>query len=139
MGAYHFAENFGHSGWKINGKVTFQKFQPKVNESFRGSLFILVGTNQTECCFSWFLLASRLMLHKFAPFLESNHTLMWKFGVNLVNRLPICFWHPNQIILSSGKHPNTQVGWYDNFLNLPTKVKTMLSQYYSNDTLSTMQ
>ena len=81
MGAYHLAENFGHSVWKINGNVTFQKFQLKVKESFRGSLFIPVGTNQTECCFSWFLLTSRLTLRKFAPFLESNHTWTWKFFV----------------------------------------------------------
>ena len=32
MGAYHLAENLGNSRWKINGKVTFQKFQPKVKE-----------------------------------------------------------------------------------------------------------
>ena len=31
-GAYHLTENFGNSGWKINGKVTFRKFQPKIEE-----------------------------------------------------------------------------------------------------------
>ena len=31
-GAYHVTENFGNSGWKINGKVTFRNFQPKVEE-----------------------------------------------------------------------------------------------------------
>ena len=25
-------ENFGNSGWKVNGKVTFRKFQPKIDE-----------------------------------------------------------------------------------------------------------
>ena len=31
-GAYHLTENFGNSGWKVNGKVTFRKFQPKIEE-----------------------------------------------------------------------------------------------------------
>ena len=31
-GAYHLTENFGKSGWKVNGKVTFRKFQPKIEE-----------------------------------------------------------------------------------------------------------
>ena len=29
---YHLTENFGNSGWKVNGKVTFRKFQPKIEE-----------------------------------------------------------------------------------------------------------
>ena len=29
-GAYHLTENFESSGWKVNGKVTFRKFQPKI-------------------------------------------------------------------------------------------------------------
>ena len=32
MGAYHLTENFGNSGWKVNGKVTFRKFRPKIEE-----------------------------------------------------------------------------------------------------------
>ena len=31
-GAYHLTENFGNSRWKVNGKVTFWKFQPKIEE-----------------------------------------------------------------------------------------------------------
>ena len=31
-GAYHLKENFGNSGWKVNGKVTLRKFQPKIEE-----------------------------------------------------------------------------------------------------------
>ena len=31
-GSYHLTENFGNSGWKVNGKVTFRKFQPKIEE-----------------------------------------------------------------------------------------------------------
>ena len=31
-GAYHLTENFGNSRWKENGKVTFRKFQPKIEE-----------------------------------------------------------------------------------------------------------
>ena len=31
-GAYHLTENVGNSGWKVNGKVTFRKFQPKIEE-----------------------------------------------------------------------------------------------------------
>ena len=26
---YHLTDNFGNSGWEVNGKVTFRKFQPK--------------------------------------------------------------------------------------------------------------
>ena len=32
MGAYHLTENVGNLGWKVNGKVTFRKFQPKIKE-----------------------------------------------------------------------------------------------------------
>ena len=31
-GAYHLTENFGNSERKVNGKVTFRKFQPKIEE-----------------------------------------------------------------------------------------------------------
>lgn len=31
-GAYLFTENFGNSGWKVNGMVTFRKFQPEIEE-----------------------------------------------------------------------------------------------------------
>ena len=31
-GAYHLTENVGNSGWKVNDKVTFRKFQPKIEE-----------------------------------------------------------------------------------------------------------
>ena len=31
-GAYHLTGNFGNSVWKVNGKVTFRKFQPKIEE-----------------------------------------------------------------------------------------------------------
>ena len=31
-GVYHLTENFGNSGWKVNGKTTFRKFQPKIEE-----------------------------------------------------------------------------------------------------------
>ena len=31
-GAYHLTENFGNSGLKVNGRVTFPKFQPKIEE-----------------------------------------------------------------------------------------------------------
>ena len=31
-GAYHLTENFKSPGWKVNGKVTFRKFQPKTEE-----------------------------------------------------------------------------------------------------------
>ena len=30
--AYNLTENFGNSGWKVNGKVTFQNFQQKIEE-----------------------------------------------------------------------------------------------------------
>ena len=31
-GAYHLTEIVGNSGWKVNGKVTFRKFQLKIEE-----------------------------------------------------------------------------------------------------------
>ena len=31
-GSYRLTENFGNSGWKVNGMVTFRKFQPKIEE-----------------------------------------------------------------------------------------------------------
>ena len=31
-GAYHLTENFGNSGWKVNGMVIFQKVQQKIEE-----------------------------------------------------------------------------------------------------------
>ena len=31
-GCLPFTENFGNSGWKVNSKVTFRKFQPKIEE-----------------------------------------------------------------------------------------------------------
>ena len=32
VGAYHLTDNVGNFGWKVNGKVTFRKFQPKIEE-----------------------------------------------------------------------------------------------------------
>ena len=32
LGTYHLTENLWNSGWKVNGKVTFQEFQPKIEE-----------------------------------------------------------------------------------------------------------
>ena len=34
---------------------------------------------------------------------------MWHFYGKLVNRLPLCFRHPNRIFLSNGKHPRLQL------------------------------
>ena len=34
---------------------------------------------------------------------------MWQFCGKLVNRLPLCFRHPNRIFLSNGKHPALKV------------------------------
>ena len=31
-GGYHLTENFVNSGLKVNGTVTFRKFQPKIEE-----------------------------------------------------------------------------------------------------------
>ena len=31
-GAYHLAQNFENSGRKVNGKVIFRKFQPKIED-----------------------------------------------------------------------------------------------------------
>ena len=98
LGTYHLTENFGNSGWKINGRVTYRKSM----STFWGSPFISACTNQTECClpftnFSVPSRSSRLTLHKFA-------NLQWQFCGKLVNHLPLCFRHPNRIFLPNGKH-----------------------------------
>ena len=36
-GAYHLTGNFENSGWKVNGKVTFRKLQPKIE----GYIYVL--------------------------------------------------------------------------------------------------
>ena len=41
-GAYHLIENFGNSGGKVNGKVTFRKFQPKIEKFVLSSPLIPV-------------------------------------------------------------------------------------------------
>ena len=46
-----------------------------------------------------FLVGSRHILHKFAPFLE------WQFCGKLVNPLALCCRHPNRIFLPNGKRP----------------------------------
>ena len=73
-GAYNLTENFGNSGWKVNGKVT----SPTENWEVRFEVvrsFRLVQTKRNvayHLSISRFLLGSRLALHKFAPFLHSN-------------------------------------------------------------------
>ena len=73
----------------------------KLRSTFRGSPFIPVGTNQTECCLPLtnFSVPSRFQTHatQIRPFSG--------FG-KLTTRLPLCFRHPNRVFLSNGKHPS---------------------------------
>ena len=39
---HHLTENFGNSGWIVNGKVTFRKFQPKIEKFVLSSPLIPV-------------------------------------------------------------------------------------------------
>ena len=61
-GAYHLTENYGNSGWKLNGKVTFRKSQPKIEE-----YVLTYEPNGMLLTINQFL-GSRLTLQKFALF-----------------------------------------------------------------------
>ena len=82
---------FGNSSWKLRSMSW-------------GCLFILVCTNQTEMLLTInlpiFLVPAWFHTHgaKIRALLDSNHN-------GCGNRLPLWFWHPNQIFLSKGKHP----------------------------------
>lgn len=82
---------FGNSSWKLRSMSW-------------GCLFILVCTNQTEMLLTInlpiFLVPAWFHTHgaKIRALLDSNHN---RCG----NRLPLWFWHPNQIFLSKGKRP----------------------------------
>ena len=81
----------------------------KLRSTFWGSLFIPVGTNQTECCLPFSNFSVPDSGYTNSPvFLDSNRNGCGNSTVNcgkLVNRLPSCFRHPNRIFLSNGKHP----------------------------------
>jgi len=72
-------------------------------------LFILVGTNQTEMLLTIYQLLGSCLVPdsccKNSPLFGFKPYWMWQFCGKLVNRLPLWFWHPNQIFLSKGKHP----------------------------------
>ena len=97
-------ENFLNSGWKVNGKVTFRKFQPKIEEYVLryGSPFIPVGTNPTECCLpsTNFSVPSRFQTHatQIRPFLDSNHnrsgisTVNWQIAYHYACNTPTSFF-----------------------------------------------
>ena len=110
-GAYHLSENFGNSGWKVNGKVTFGNSNQQLRSMFWGSPFIPAVTNQTECClpFTNFSVPSWFQTHttQIHPFFGFKQYQMWRFCGKLVNGLTLCFRHPNWIFLSNGKHPWT--------------------------------
>ena len=98
-GAYHLTENFGNSGWKVNGKVTFRKFQPKLRSTFWGSPFIPVRTNQTECCLPLTNLSapSRFQTRatQIRPFLDSNRNGCSNSAVNWYIAYHYAFDSPN--------------------------------------------
>ena len=79
----------------------------KLRSTFRGSPFIPVGKNQTEFCLPLtnFSVPSRFQTHatQIRPFFGFKP---WNFYCN-VKSLPLCFWHPNCIFLSNGRHPST--------------------------------
>ena len=102
-GAHHLTENFRNSGWKVNGKVTLFSEIPtenwEVHYTFCGSLLITVGLNQRNVAYrvmgscayhlpiSRFLLGSRLTLHIFASFLDSNRNGCGNSAVNWQGRI----------------------------------------------------
>ena len=105
-GAYHLTENFGNSGWKVNGKVTFRKFQPKIEE------YVLRQSFHSGCLLGRlpltnFSVPSQFHTHatQICPFFGFKPKRIWHFYGKLANRLPLCFQHPNRIFLSNGKHP----------------------------------
>ena len=101
-GAYHLTGNFGNSGWMVNGTVTFWKFKPKIEEYvLRKSVH---SSYKTKRNVTYHSPISRFQTHS-PPFLIQTVTGMWQFCGKLVNRLPLCFRHPNHIFLSNGKHP----------------------------------
>ena len=80
-------ENFGNSGRKVNGKVTFRKFQPKIEEYvLRYSVHYGWYEPNENVAYhlpiSRFLLGSRLTLLKFVPFLDSNRNGCGNSAVN---------------------------------------------------------
>ena len=82
-GAYHLTENFGNAGWKVNGKVTFRNFQPKIEEYvLRQSLHSGWYEPNRMLLTIYQFRGSRLTLHKFAPFLNSNRN---GCGISAVN------------------------------------------------------
>ena len=69
---------FRMEGNNIIGKVTFRKFQPKIEEYFlrksvRSGWYKPNGNVADHLPTSWFFLGSRLTLHKFAPFLDISN------------------------------------------------------------------
>ena len=98
-GAYNLTENFGNSGWKVNGKVPTENWGVRF-EVVRSFRFVLV--NQTECCLPLtnFSVPSRFQTRatQIRPFLDSNRN-----GCSL----PLCFRLPERIFLSNGKQPWT--------------------------------
>ena len=122
QGAYHLKENFGNSGWKVNGMVDFRKFQPKIEEyalrqSFHSGWYepngMLLTINQFLGSFS--VPDSRFT--NSPPFwIQTVTDVAWHFYGKLVNRLPLYFRHPNRIFLSNGKHPQCTDIWLVSWL-----------------------
>ena len=110
-GAYHLKENFGNPCWKVNGKLTFRKFQPKIKEYvlrqfFHCSWYEPNGMLLTICQFLGSLSVPDSRYTNSPPLWIQTVTDVALCG-NLINRLPLCFRHPNRIFLSNGKHPSS--------------------------------
>ena len=83
----------------------------KLTSTFWGSPFIPVGTNPMECCLPF---TNSLGSLSVPDSRYTNSPPLWIQTVtdvalcgNLINRLPLCFRHPNRIFLSNGKHPSS--------------------------------
>ena len=104
----------------------FENSNRKLRSTFWGSPLILVGTNQAECCLyhlpiSRFLLGSRLALHKFAPFLESNCNGCGNSVVNWKIANHYAFDTPTWFFCQIGKHLGLQIRVW----NLPDNCRSL--------------
>ena len=104
----------------------FENSNRKLRSTFWGSPLILVGTNQAECCLyhlpiSRFLLGSRLALHKFAPFLESNCNGCGNSVVNWKIANHYAFDTPTGFFCQIGKHLGLQIRVW----NLPDSCRSL--------------
>ena len=105
-GAYHLTENFGNSGWKVNGKVPTENWGVRF-EVVRSFRFVLV--NQTECCLPLtnFSVPSRFQTRatQIRPFLDSNRNGCSNSAVNWYIAYHYAFDSPNGFFCQMVSNP----------------------------------